>query len=98
MQWADERRTLSIRTNADTPEDACKAVEFGAEGVGLVRTEYMFFNSAERIKAIRMLCVATNDEQRQNALNIVQFRDNNTSLRAGGVSGRGEIPMGSVIS
>ena len=98
MQWADERRTLSIRTNADTPEDARKAVEFGAEGVGLVRTEYMFFNSAERIKAIRMLCVATNDEQRQNALNIVQFRDNNTSLRAGGVSGRGEIPMGSVIS
>ena len=72
MQWADERRTLSIRTNADTPEDARKAVEFGAEGVGLVRTEHMFFNSAERIKAIRMLCVATNDEQRQNALNIVE--------------------------
>ena len=45
-----------------------------------------------------MLCVATNDEQRQNALNIVEFRDNNTSLWAGGVSGRGEIPMGSVIS
>ena len=72
MQWADERRTLSIRTNADTPEDARKAVEFGAEGVGLVRTEHMFFNSAEIIKAIRMLCVATNDEQRQNALNIVE--------------------------
>ena len=72
MQWADERRTLSIRTNADTPEDARKAVEFGAEGVGLVRTEHMFFNSAERIKAIRMLCVATNDEQRHNALNIVE--------------------------
>ena len=72
MQWAEERRTLSIRTNADTPEDARKAVEFGAEGVGLVRTEHMFFNSAERIKAIRMLCVATNDEQRQNALNIVE--------------------------
>ena len=72
MEWADERRTLSIRTNADTPEDARKAVEFGAEGVGLVRTEHMFFNSAERIKAIRMLCVATNDEQRQNALNIVE--------------------------
>ena len=72
MQWADERRTLSIRTNADTPEDARKAVEFGAEGVGLVRTEHMFFNSAERIKAIRMLCVATSDEQRQNSLNIVE--------------------------
>lgn len=72
MGWADERRTMSVRTNADTPEDARKAVEFGAEGVGLVRTEHMFFNSAERIRAIRMLCVATNDEQRQKALDIVE--------------------------
>ena len=72
MSWADERRTMSIRTNADTPEDAKKAVEFGAEGVGLVRTEHMFFNSSERIKAIRMLCVATNDEQRQKALDTVE--------------------------
>ena len=68
MDWADARRTLKIRTNADTPADARKAVEFGAEGVGLVRTEHMFFNSAERIKAIRMLCVARNDEQRAKAL------------------------------
>ena len=72
MSWADERRTMSIRTNADTPEDAKKAVEFGAEGVGLVRTEHMFFNSSERIKAIRMLCVATDDEQRQKALDTVE--------------------------
>ncbi len=68
MDWADQRRALKIRTNADTPTDAARAVEFGAEGVGLVRTEHMFFNSAERIKAIRMLCVARNDEQRAKAL------------------------------
>ncbi len=68
MKWADERRRLQVRTNADTPEDTAKAVEFGAEGVGLVRTEHMFFNSADRIKAIRMLCVAQTTEQRAKAL------------------------------
>ncbi|MBE6123782.1 MAG: pyruvate, phosphate dikinase [Solobacterium sp.] len=68
MDWADKRRTLKVRTNADTPTDAKRAVEFGAEGVGLVRTEHMFFNTPERIKAIRMLCVARNDEQRAKAL------------------------------
>ena len=72
MKWADERRRLQVRTNADTPEDAAKAVEFGAEGVGLVRTEHMFFNSADRIKAIRMLCVARNDEQRAKALETME--------------------------
>ena len=72
MDWADARRTLKVRTNADTPEDAKRAVEFGAEGVGLVRTEHMFFNSAERIKAIRMLCVAQTLEQRQKALKILE--------------------------
>ena len=66
MKWADERRTMKIRTNADTPEDAARAVEFGAEGVGLVRTEHMFFNSKERIEAIRMLCVSTTPEQRSD--------------------------------
>ena len=72
MKWADERRTLKIRTNADTPADARRAVEFGAEGVGLVRTEHMFFNSAERIKAIRMLCVAQNADQRKVALDALE--------------------------
>ena len=72
MDWADARRSLSIRTNADTPEDAAKAVEFGAEGVGLVRTEHMFFNTPERIKAIRMLCVSRNDEQRAKALALLE--------------------------
>ena len=68
MEWADARRTLKIRTNADTPADAAKAVEFGAEGIGLVRTEHMFFNSAERINAIRELCVSQTPEQRAKAL------------------------------
>ncbi len=68
MDWADARRTLKIRTNADTPADAARAVEFGAEGVGLVRTEHMFFNTPERIKAIRMLCVSRNSDQRAKAL------------------------------
>ena len=72
MDWADARRTLKIRTNADTPEDAARAVSFGAEGIGLVRTEHMFFNSAERIKAIRMLCVAQNTEQRLKALELLE--------------------------
>lgn len=72
MGWADERRRLHVRTNADTPADARRAVEFGAEGVGLVRTEHMFFNSAERIKAIRMLCVAQNSEQRKLALDTLE--------------------------
>ncbi len=72
MDWADERRQLKIRTNADTPADAKRAVEFGAEGIGLVRTEHMFFNSAERIRAIRMLCVAKNSEQRQKALDLLE--------------------------
>ena len=68
MGWADARRSLKIRTNADTPSDAKKAVEFGAEGIGLVRTEHMFFNTPERIMAIRELCVSQNDEQRAAAL------------------------------
>ena len=68
MNWADEKRRLQIRTNADTPADAAKAVEFGAEGIGLVRTEHMFFNTADRIKAIRMLCVSRTPEQRAKAL------------------------------
>jgi pyruvate,orthophosphate dikinase len=52
MKWADDIRTLAIRTNADNPRDAQQAVEFGAEGIGLCRTEHMFF-AEERISAIR---------------------------------------------
>lgn len=72
MTWADETRTMKVRANADTPEDARKALEFGAEGVGLVRTEHMFFNSQERINAIRELCISTNDEQREKALALLE--------------------------
>ena len=57
MSWADEIRTLKIRTNADNPRDAKQAVEFGAEGIGLCRTEHMFFEE-ERIPAIRRMIMA----------------------------------------
>lgn len=67
MAWADEFRTLKVRTNADTPKDAQQAVEFGAEGIGLTRTEHMFFEG-ERIKAMREMIVSKNEEQRRAAL------------------------------
>lgn len=67
MSWADNIRTLKIRTNADTPIDAAKAKEFGAEGIGLVRTEHMFFDST-RIKAMREMIISKSPEQREKAL------------------------------
>ena len=67
MSWADEVRTLKIRTNADTPRDAEQAVRFGAEGIGLCRTEHMFFEG-ERIKAIREMICSSTLEQRKAAL------------------------------
>ena len=67
MSWADEIRTLKIRTNADNPRDAKQAVEFGAEGIGLCRTEHMFFE-AERIPAIRQMIMAETEEERRTAL------------------------------
>jgi pyruvate, orthophosphate dikinase len=67
MAWADEFRTLKVRTNADTPKDARQAVLFGAEGIGLVRTEHMFFEG-ERIKAMREMIVSKTEEQRRKAL------------------------------
>ena len=67
MNWADEVRTLKIRTNADSPKDARQAVEFGAEGIGLCRTEHMFFE-ADRIKAVREMIVSKTQEQRRAAL------------------------------
>ena len=57
-------RKLKVRTNADTPRDAKKAYEFGAEGIGLVRTEHMFFEG-DRIKAIREMIVSKTAEQRR---------------------------------
>ncbi len=67
MGWADEFRTLQIRTNADTPNDAKVAASFGAEGIGLCRTEHMFFEG-ERIKAMREMIVSKTEEQRRKAL------------------------------
>lgn len=68
MSWADEYRTLKIRTNADTPEDARNAVKLGAEGIGLCRTEHMFFE-ADRIPKIRKMILSTTAEAREAALN-----------------------------
>ncbi len=67
MAWADQYRTLGVRTNADTPKDAKTAREFGAEGIGLCRTEHMFFEE-DRIFAVRQMIVADSLEQRQAAL------------------------------
>jgi len=67
MGWADELRTLKVRTNADTPADAAQAIKFGAEGIGLCRTEHMFFD-ADRIPAMREMIVARTEEQRRKAL------------------------------
>ncbi|MBQ3137051.1 MAG: pyruvate, phosphate dikinase [Clostridia bacterium] len=67
MGWADEFRTLKVRTNADTPADAKKAVELGAEGIGLCRTEHMFFE-ADRIAAFREMICSDTVEEREAAL------------------------------
>ena len=67
MKWADEARTLKVRTNADNPRDAHQAIEFGAEGIGLCRTEHMFFED-ERIPKIRRMILAETEEERREAL------------------------------
>ncbi|MBP3255693.1 MAG: pyruvate, phosphate dikinase [Clostridia bacterium] len=70
MDWADKYRTLGVRTNADNPRDTAKAVELGAEGIGLCRTEHMFFEE-ERIPAIRRMILSETVEQREEALNAL---------------------------
>jgi len=67
MSWADEVRTLKVRANADIPRDAKTAFNFGAEGIGLCRTEHMFFDE-DRIPAVREMIVAKTEEQRRKAL------------------------------
>ncbi|MDD3129892.1 MAG: pyruvate, phosphate dikinase [Candidatus Izemoplasmatales bacterium] len=67
MEWADEFRALKVRTNADNPRDAKVAYDFGAEGIGLCRTEHMFFEG-DRIKAMREMIVSNTLEERQKAL------------------------------
>lgn len=71
MNWANEIKALSVRTNADNPRDAKKAVEFGAEGIGLCRTEHMFFEE-ERISAIREMICSDTVEERENALKKIE--------------------------
>ena len=68
MKWADELRTIKVRTNADTPYDASYARKLGAEGIGLCRTEHMFFDSEDRILAIREMIIADNADARKKAL------------------------------
>jgi pyruvate,orthophosphate dikinase len=67
LKWADEIRTTGVRANADTPEDARKAREFGAEGIGLTRTEHMFFKP-ERVPIVREMIMATDGEARRKAV------------------------------
>ena len=74
MKWADEFRTLSVRTNADTPADTRQAVNLGAEGIGLCRTEHMFFD-ADRIPKIRKMILSDTVEAREEALNeLIPFQ------------------------
>ncbi len=70
MSWADEIRTLKVRTNADTPNDAAQARHFGAEGIGLCRTEHMFFEE-ERIFNFRKMITAETVEEREKALELI---------------------------
>ena len=71
MEWADEIRELKIRANADNPRDAAQAVEFGAEGIGLCRTEHMFFEE-DRIPAIRRMILADTAKERKEALDVIK--------------------------
>ena len=74
MDWADEIRTLKVRTNADSPVDAANAIKFGAEGIGLCRTEHMFFE-ADRIPKIRKMILSKTVEEREAALNeLIPFQ------------------------
>ena len=67
LEWADELRRLAVRANADTPEDAAKAREFGAQGIGLCRTEHMFFGE-ERLPIVQEMILAAGEEERRSAL------------------------------
>ena len=70
MEWADKYRTLGVRTNADTPKDTAKAIELGAEGIGLCRTEHMFFDE-ERIFNLRRMILSETQEDREKYLDLL---------------------------
>ena len=76
MDWVDKYRDMKVRTNADTPEDASRSRDFGAEGIGLCRTEHMFFGE-ERIKAIRKMIISeTEDARREALMELLPFQKN----------------------
>ena len=95
MAWADKFRRLKVRTNADTPADAKKARELGAEGIGLCRTEHMFFEE-DRIAAFREMICADTVEEREAALDKIlpyQQGDFEGSVRgSGGQPGNHPFP------
>ena len=74
MSWADELRTLKIRTNADSPEDAKQAIEFGAEGIGLCRTEHMFFAPNRIIEMRKMILAEDMSKRREAVMNLLPFQ------------------------
>ena len=74
MSWADELRTLKIRTNADSPEDAKQAIEFGAQGIGLCRTEHMFFAPNRIIEMRKMILAEDISKRREAVMNLLPFQ------------------------
>ncbi len=74
MSWADELRTLKIRTNADSPEDAKQAIEFGAQGIGLCRTEHMFFAPNRIIEMRKMILAEDMSKRREAVMNLLPFQ------------------------
>ena len=74
MSWADELRTLKIRTNADSPEDAKQAIEFGAQGIGLCRTEHMFFVPNRIIEMRKMILAEDMSKRREAVMNLLPFQ------------------------
>ena len=91
MQWADEYRTMKVRTNADTVTDAKKAIELGAEGIGLCRTEHMFF-SGDRIDAFREMICSDTTEEREAALAKIE------PLQQGDFEGLYEVMEGKPVT
>lgn len=88
MDWADKYKTLAVRTNADTPEDTLNAVKLGAEGIGLCRTEHMFFNP-ERIPKIRKMILSDSVEAREAALNeLIPFQKSDFKAMYEALEGR----------
>lgn len=74
MKWADATRQINVRTNAESPEDAEQAVKFGAEGIGLARTEHMFFESSRIIHVREMIIAETEEERRKAVMRLLDFQ------------------------